>query len=79
MTATFYFVKETALARLYMRKNGHEFWVPRSVIEHTTKYPPSHALDLPLHEITVADWWWDKNIEQEVDTSEFIDDDEGKL
>jgi len=55
------FVRETPLARLYSDRTGEEFWIPRSVITHTTKYPQHDPLKFAVHEITVEDWWWEKH------------------
>lgn len=61
MTLRLDFVKETEKARLYSDAAGEEFWVPKSVITHTTKYPQADALRFAVHEVTIEDWWWDKH------------------
>lgn len=49
-----YFIRETPLARLYSklppeRNPGKEdqIWIPRSIVEHTTKMPHAHIVTLP--------------------------------
>lgn len=61
MTLTLYFVRETVRARQYMDSHGEEFWVPKSVITYTLKYPTPDPLEMPLHQITIEDWWWAKH------------------
>lgn len=60
-TLKLHFVRETALARLYRNAVGSEQWVPRSVCDKTTKWPAREAGGLPVHEVTIADWWSGKN------------------
>jgi len=62
MKIRLWFIRETNLARLYSqlppnRNPGVEdqVWIPRSVVEHTSKEPSG------LHIVTVADWFADKN------------------
>lgn len=55
------FIRETEKARLYSDRDGTEFWVPKSVTTHTTKYPQSDPLRFTVHEVEIADWWWDKH------------------
>lgn len=55
MTINLEFVRETDLARLYRRKDGQEIWLPRSIINHTTKWPPNKEGQI-IHEIEVPDW-----------------------
>lgn len=49
-----YFIRETDKARLYSKtdpanpnRDLHEFWVPKSIIEHTTKRGNEHDVKLP--------------------------------
>jgi hypothetical protein len=44
------FIRETEQARLYSDSQGREFWIPRSIVEHTTKWPNG------VHEITLPIW-----------------------
>lgn len=37
------------------------FWVPRSVLQHRSQLETTAAHLHPLNEITVADWWVEKN------------------
>ena len=43
-------VKETPDARLYQLRDGSLRWIPRSIVEHTTKNPGGH------HIVTIPDW-----------------------
>ena len=61
MKTRLWFLRETPLARLYSklpldkpREKSDEIWIPRSVIEHVTKFGNEHHL-------TITDWWADKN------------------
>ncbi len=66
-----WFVSETEKARRYCRlpmsrhpgndlpDNPNYIWVPKSVMEHVTKYPPAEG-DRPIHVVEVADWFADK-------------------
>jgi hypothetical protein len=58
---TLWFVRETPLARLYTKipperrpTKDDEIWVPRSVVEHTSKMGNQHIVTLP-------DWFLEKN------------------
>ena len=51
---------ETALARLYQDAEGREQWVPRSVCPNTRKYPSLNG-EPALHEVSIEDWWLQKN------------------
>lgn len=61
MKLRFHFIRETADARLYRNKAGEEFWVPRSVIERTLKWPAVDLSTPPVHELEIEDWWCEKN------------------
>jgi hypothetical protein len=57
----FWLIRETELARLYSkvppeRRGGKEceLWIPKSIVEHTTKRGTEHELKLP-------DWFLEKN------------------
>lgn len=56
MQITLWFVRETEKARLYCKHGRPQqdpsdlVWVPRSVVEHTSKMGAMHILTLP-------DWW----------------------
>lgn len=53
-----WFVRETEKARLYsttqLERQGRRIWVPKSIVEHTSKHDNAHELELP-------DWFVDKN------------------
>jgi len=55
------FIRETEKAVQYMDNSGREFWIPRSVIKHRTKYPAKDPLLPPVHDVDVEDWWWNKH------------------
>ncbi len=71
MTVRLWFVRETELARRYCKlpqsrnpgldtpENTNYVWLPRSVCEHTQKWPPAVG-ELPLHIVKVSDWFADK-------------------
>jgi hypothetical protein len=60
----FWLVRETEKARLYSKVDpsapnriadeGDQLWIPKSVIEHTTKRGSEHEVKLP-------DWFIEKN------------------
>ena len=57
---TLWFVRETPLARLYTKippergpTESDFIWVPRSIVEHTSKMGAQHIVTLP-------DWFLDK-------------------
>lgn len=50
MTIRLELVKETDSARLYRTKDGREFWLPRSIINRTLKWPNG------VHEVDIPDW-----------------------
>ena len=57
-----WFIRETDKARLYSRLppernpgQDDQIWIPRSVIEHATKFPDGE------HHLTVTDWFAEKN------------------
>lgn len=59
---TLWFVSETALARLYTKipperhpTKKDELWVPRSIVEHTSKMAGG------VHILTLPDWFVEKN------------------
>ena len=64
MKIRLWFIRETDLARLYSKvpigqpgrtpEPSDELWVPRSIVEHTTKRGNEHELDLP-------DWFIEKS------------------
>lgn len=56
-----YFVRETELARLYRKPDDTQQWVPKSVCPTTLKHPPALDGQLALHEVTIEDWWLEKN------------------
>jgi len=63
MTATFYFVAETELARRYTADPARPqrgFWVPRAVCPHTLKHPPAleNGRLVVKHEVTIEEEWW---------------------
>lgn len=54
MKITLWFIRETEKARLYskVRPDRHptdddQIWIPRSIVEHTTKAGNEHIVDLP--------------------------------
>lgn len=60
MQLTLTFVRETDMARLYENKDGARQWVPRSVCVKTMKWP-AEAGKLAVHDVTIQDWWLQKN------------------
>lgn len=63
MVIRFWFIRETPKARLYSKAPVQEgeqpdemdlIWIPRSIVEHTTKRGIEHEVDLP-------DWFIEKN------------------
>ena len=57
----FWLIRETELARLYSKvpperhpEKDDQIWVPKSIIEHTTKRGIEHEVKLP-------DWFLEKN------------------
>jgi hypothetical protein len=53
------FIRETAAARFYQDKGKAGFWIPKSVITHTTKYTPKDGQPA-VHDLTIEDWWWEQ-------------------
>lgn len=64
MKIRLWFIRETELARLYSKfdptgrggtepNEGDLVWVPRSIVEHTSKRGKEHTLELP-------DWFVEK-------------------
>lgn len=60
MKLRYWFIRETEKARLYSTTNPkvsgrdvNEVWIPKSVIEHTSKRGDEHTIDLP-------DWFVEK-------------------
>lgn len=63
MNIRFWFIRETEKARLYSKvpindprrsvESGDTLWIPRSIVEHTSKRGVEHTLDLP-------DWFIEK-------------------
>lgn len=63
--------KETDHARRYCRlpksrgpgddapDNPNYLWVPKSLQDQTTKYPPADG-DNPMHVLTIPDWFADR-------------------
>ena len=56
----FWLIRETELARLYSKipldrnpESSDQIWIPRSIIEHTTKRGNEHEVKLP-------DWFIEK-------------------
>lgn len=54
MQITLYLIRETSLARLYSKDPAdkrtpasREFWVPRSIVTHTSKMGDMHIVTLP--------------------------------
>lgn len=64
MTLRLNFISETELARLYEFKDGTSTWIPRTVISSTVKFPCTDLSKPTVHEVVVADWWWDKYMEE---------------
>jgi hypothetical protein len=67
MRLRMWFIDETDKARLYSRVPssrsedvGNRVWIPRSVVEHTTKRPAHNGEKWPEHELIVADWFAQK-------------------
>ncbi len=60
MTLILKLVSFTPLARLYENGDGARMWIPRTVCPRTFKYPPVEG-KAEMHEITVEDWWLEKN------------------
>jgi len=61
MKIRLWFIRETEKARLYSKTDPEaqgrvldEIWIPRSVVEHTSKRGNEH-------EVTIEDWWGVKN------------------
>ena len=56
------FIKQSASgqARLYENAGGARQWIPRSVCPNMFKHPPV-AGQLTVHEVTVEDWWCERN------------------
>lgn len=61
MNITLWLIRETELARLYskVRPDRHptkddEIWIPKSIVEHTSKCGNEHTLKLP-------DWFAEKS------------------
>lgn len=55
MTLNLYFVRETPLARLYRFRSGREVWLPRAIINRTTKFPAKDG-EQAVHQIELPDW-----------------------
>ncbi len=60
MKIRLWFIMETEAARLYSTtpnndsaRDGRRIWIPRSIVEHTSKQGAEHTLDLP-------DWFIEK-------------------
>jgi len=53
-TLTLTFLRETPLSRHYQLRPGCAQWVPRSVCRRTVKAGY-------VHEVTIEDWWLEKN------------------
>ena len=60
MNLRLWLIRETDLARLYSKTNPDDpsrtpdtLWIPRSIVEHTTKRGNEHIVKLP-------DWWIEK-------------------
>lgn len=51
MTFTFKFIEESPRARCYESKKIGRFWIPRSVVKRTLKFPEEG-----VHEIDIPDW-----------------------
>lgn len=60
MKHTLQLIRETAGARLYRNRHGHEQWVPRSVCQKTLKWPPKDGQPA-VHEVEIEEWWLEKN------------------
>lgn len=61
MQITLWLIRETELARLYSKipperhpEKSDEIWIPRSVVEHTSKMGNQHIVTLP-------DWFVEKS------------------
>jgi len=61
MKVRLFFIRETEAARLLRNNAGAEFWVPRSVIDRTLKWPAKELNTPPIHELEIQDWWCEKN------------------
>jgi hypothetical protein len=59
MKIRLWFIRETDKARLYSKtppgRAPDEIWIPRSQIEHCTKFPTGE------HHLTVTDWFAEKS------------------
>ena len=72
MRVRLWFVRETAAARRYCKlpkarnpgqdlmDNVNYVWVPRSVVEHTTKRPSEDGVEWPEHDVELPDWFVEK-------------------
>lgn len=63
-----WFVRETEKARRYCPippdrspTEGDMIWIPKSIIEHTTKYA-TDTNGWPIHIVTLPDWFVEKNL-----------------
>ena len=52
------FLRETTMSRHYQLKPGCAQWIPRSVCTKTLKHGDKAG---DLHEVTIEDWWLEKN------------------
>lgn len=69
MRVRLWFVRESAAARRYCKLpksrnpgrdipgNANYVWVPRSVVEHTTKRPSADGVEWDEHDVAVQDWF----------------------
>lgn len=60
MNISLYFVRGTDNVALYRNKHNMEIWIPRTVISHRRKWPAKDLNENPIHELTIEDWWWEK-------------------
>lgn len=69
MKVSMWFIRQTDKARLYYKRSPYrsenrdvdQIWIPLSVIDHTTKHPQNPGEAYAQHDVTIADWFADKN------------------
>ena len=66
MKVRLWFVRESEKARQYCKvpksrnpvaASPDFVWIPKSLIEHTTKRPSADGVEWPEHEVTVEEWF----------------------
>lgn len=60
MTIRLNFIRETPAARLYEDKDGAQYWIPRSVVNSTTKFPQEDLGKPVVHELILQEWFYEK-------------------